>query len=221
MEELKGWEGVADLGKKIVKTLNVRSNDDPLRVWMAHYISELMKNEQAAKSEKQRNSIRRECAKLILHLWSIRYQYDFSDPINSLNRNLKILVGDDPFRQPLVRCSEEAKNEQAIDGTDYEQILELITSLSKDEKQVIFAALTADMPEDVPKVGSGTDDDGGRIDEVDYTKLLKFRDVLVKKSDNPMLKDIIAAKTNSKRKNSVIKALWEISKKRRRLIKKL
>lgn len=221
MVELKGWEETAKLGKKIVKALKCRPHDDPLKAWMAHYISELMKNEMSEENERQRNCIRKKCADLILRLWNIRSRYDQNDPINSLNRNLNILVGGEPYRKSPMDFSDDDGCKMNADGVDHEQALGLISDLSEKEKKVICVALTADMPEEALSADFNDKDDNGGVDVQSFHELLKLRGRMVDASDNPLLKEILDAKSISGRKKVTIQALWEISKQRRRLIKKL
>jgi len=215
---LKGWAETATLGRRIVKALRLSSHDDPLRVWMAHYIAEPMSNEKSVTSDKRRTTIRRECADLITRLWSIRYQYDQSDPINSLNHNIKVLVGDDVFRRPLVDCSDATEDGEKGYVTAYEWTLQLIASLSKKENAVMLAALTAETPDELSDSISGHDEDGKGLE---LSGLLDFRKRIVGSSDDPLLKRVEEAETDSARQEAVADALWELSKQRRRLIKTL
>lgn len=220
MVELRQWEQIADFGKKIVKTLKTRLNDDPLRVWMAHYIAELMKEEKSAKSERHRNSIREEGSDLIIRLWSIRHEFDPNDPINSLNQNIKILVGKDPFREPFVNCSDKEVENEEVEETVFEHCLGSILERSEKEKKVVMATLTTDVSAEDMKIhskGNGQNSDNDLA--INIKALMSFQNKLVK--DDPILKSIVEAKTESERKNLAMQALWEISKQRRKLIKKL
>jgi hypothetical protein len=187
---------------------------------MAHYIAELMKEEKSAKSEKWRSSIRKKCCDVIMRLWSIRYRFDSDDPINSLDRNIKILVGKDSFREPLVNCSDKEDENEEMEGTDFERCLYSILKLSEKEKKVIMVALTADVSAEDMKIHSKGDGQNSDDDlEINIKALMSFRNKLVR--DDPILKSIVEAKTESERKNLAIQALLEISKQRRKLTKKL
>lgn len=219
---MKGWEEIADLGRKIVKTLNTHSSDDPLRVWMAHYIAELMKNEKAAKSKKQQDSIRKNCAELILRLWNIRYQFDTSHPINQLNHKLEVLVGDNPWPRPFVKAKEKGSpKEEKCNITKYERNLKQIDELSEQDKRVIFAALVADLPEEAPEeVNNSQDSTETNVNRL-YKQLISSRNRLVRESEDKSLKEIVDAKSKLARKKAVTQALIKNSMQRRKIIKML
>jgi hypothetical protein len=219
--ELKQWEEIADLGNKIVEALQTRSYDDPLRAWMAHYIAELMKKEEKA-TKTQRTLIRKECADMIIRLWSVRPRFDYYDPINTINRNLEILVGKDAYRRPVVDISNQEGNEAEDIESKYEKTLSMITELSHKEMRTIFVALTAAIPDKVQIVGLKKEDDtNDKIDENNYTELLTIRNRLTNSPDLPSLKIISEAKTDSEKQKATVKILREIDKKRQELIKSI
>ncbi len=184
---------------------------------MAHYIAELMKKEKTAKSEKHRNLIRKQCSELIMRLWIFRYKFDSNNPINSLNQNIKILVGEDPFRRPFLSHSDK---EETQEESDFEQYLNSIIKLSEYEKQVIFSAMTADASEEISEGFSNEDGQESETEfEINITNLINYRDRLTK--DNPVLEGIISTEPGSERNTAVMQALWDISKKRRKIIKRL
>ena len=222
MVELKQWEKIADLGKRIVKTLKTHSNDDPLRVWMAHHIAELMKKEKVATNKKQRDSIRKNCAELILRLWNIRYEFDTSHPINQLNHKLEMLVGDNPWPRQLIKTKgKETSKKEIYKVTKYENNLKQIEKISEQDKQIVFIALTADLPDEIPEeVGSNQDCTDIEIGPL-YTKLTLYRNKIVSESEIKSLKEIVDAKNKLARKKAVTQALIKNNMQRHKLIKML
>lgn len=217
MVELKQWEEIAELGSKIVDTFKTHPGDDPLRVWMAHYIAELMEKEKTVKTEKQRTLIRKQCSELVMRLWDIRYKFDPNDPINTLNQNIKTLVGKGTFGQPFLSCS---KKEETQEEPCFEEYLNSIIKLSEHEKEVVFSVITADATSEMSDTFANEDSQESEKEfGINIRTLLNYRSSLAKK--NPILETIIQAKSKEERRELAMKALWDISKKRRKIIKKL
>lgn len=219
---MKYWEEVANLGERIIKALEIKAHDDPLRCWMAHYIAELMDSEKSAKSEKQRTAIRKNCTELILRLWKIRYRFDPSHPLSQLSRKLEILAGDKPWSRPFVETTEgKAQTKEKHSGPKYEKNLKLIAELAEEDKRVVFIALTADLPRKAPEEFQ----DGENADEADvafnYRNLITTRDRLAKGANTQSLKDIVDAKTKAARKSAIARALMKTNERRQKLIKML
>ena len=215
--KLKAWDEIAALGRRIVQGLKLSPHSDSLRAWMAHYVAELLANERACTNHKRRASLRKQCAELITRLWSIRYQFDPSDPISELNRNIRVLVGDDIMNRPRVDCSDTTGAAEENCETAYEQTLRQIALVSKKESAVMLSALTAGLVEELSGTSSG-DEDGHP--ELDISELLRFRKRVVD-NDDALLTAIEEAETDSARQEAVAEALWDLSKERRRLIKTL
>ncbi|AQQ71437.1 hypothetical protein SMSP2_01811 [Limihaloglobus sulfuriphilus] len=222
MVKLKKWDEIAKLGEEIVKTLSINPNNSLLQIWMSHYIAELIEKEKTAKSKRSRNQIRKECSDLITRLWMIRYKYDPNDPIYSLEQNLKILVGKNPLKKALVNASIEPNNideNMQSEGGGFEHLIASIIKLSEKEKEIIMAALTADVSEE--EVLSYSSDNMQDKNEftLNIKTLINYRDRILN-SDN-MLKGIIQAESDVERMDKMIKALSKTNKQRQDIIKKM
>ena len=90
--EPKSWQEIAALGNRICEDLSNGRELDTLRTWMAHRISELMKLAEAAKADRMRKSLKKECADLILSLWRLERGCSLDNPIHTLNRTICHIV---------------------------------------------------------------------------------------------------------------------------------
>ena len=73
MEDLKASQKIIDLGKSIVKELELDPGVDTLSKWMAHYVAEKIELTEKLTGDK-RTEIEKECFETILKLWEHRWQ---------------------------------------------------------------------------------------------------------------------------------------------------
>lgn len=225
MEELKGWENVAELGNQIIKKLQDQPHDDPLKRWMAYHVAELLEQEKKAKTARKRELLRKECSDLIIKIWKIRRRYDPNDPINRINRGLDVIVAGGQtswmtFQEPAMPEGKGPKRKPK--KLKYDQILTKIMELADKERRVVFAATTADFPEELTdEIQDVEDQQAEKLNVEHYDQLITLRDLFFQKTQSKDIKDIANAKTKTARKKAVAKALHHIDVKRKAYIKML
>src|SRR5574341_407428 len=124
-------KGVLDLGRALVKQLDLDPGVDTLSRWMAHYIAELIEAAEAVKSE-DRPAKLKQCADAIVSLWEHRHQLpDGRRPFEDFEPILRALESLDPanttpryFRSQRVVVDKTKQPEakkwlDAIEGLDY------------------------------------------------------------------------------------------------------
>ena len=90
---------IVELGCKLVKELELESNNDTLGRWMAHHLAELLKRAEKA-SGKEKDALQRECADLIIRLWTCRTSLPTAhrplQSFESIMKAIECLRGDTP-----------------------------------------------------------------------------------------------------------------------------
>ncbi|QGN22555.1 hypothetical protein [Elizabethkingia anophelis] len=105
---------VIELGKLLVKELDLENSVDTLGRWMAHYIAEKIEAAENA-DEAARPEAEEECAKAILDLWHHRWKIqDRHQPLKDFSRLLELLRQMDPeaFDPYYYRLAEQNKKEE-------------------------------------------------------------------------------------------------------------
>jgi hypothetical protein len=114
----KTWPEVARLGDRIVHELGLSESDKTLARWMAHRIAELQQRAANAVSGGERVAARRECADLILRVWTIRRDWPSRSPFSAFLPLLEPLVTDtnsyhwqrNEVRSPWVKAAHELED---------------------------------------------------------------------------------------------------------------
>src|SRR4051812_43936360 len=88
----KPWPDVVRLGQRIVRELGLEDSNDTLGRWMAHRIAELMERAEQAEDKDDREEARRECADLILGVWSRRSGWPYGQPLVNIASTIKGLM---------------------------------------------------------------------------------------------------------------------------------
>jgi len=223
VEELKGWEKVAELGNRIIKKLQTQPHDEPLKSWIAYRVAELMEYEKKAKTARKREVLRKECSDLIIKIWKIRRRYDPNDPINKINHGLDVLLSGS---QPSCVAFQESQipdgmgAQRKLKKLRYDEILTKIMELADKERRVVFAATTAEFPEELTdEIQDIEDQQAEKLNIEHYDQLITLRDLLFQKTQSEDIKDIANAKTKTTRKKAVAKALHNIDVERKAYIK--
>jgi hypothetical protein len=87
---------IIQLGKLLVKQLDLEDSVDTLGRWMAHYLAEKIKTAENAKG-KLKGSAQEECFHLILELWKHRWEVNREHrPLKDFDRLLELLQKIDP-----------------------------------------------------------------------------------------------------------------------------
>ncbi len=121
-----------ELGRKLVKELELDQSVDTLGRWMAHYIAELIQNAEKASAEDKAAKMQA-CCDAILNLWKHHHMLpDGKRPFEELEPILRTLESLDPeddtpryFRSVRAVVDEADENDETrfwlklIDGLDY------------------------------------------------------------------------------------------------------
>jgi hypothetical protein len=92
------YEAVLKLGEKIASELGFDDRADTLSLWMAHYISELIQNAEAARPEERAAELAK-CANAILDIWKHRSEFPVSGrPMGDFEPILRAMESLDPDR---------------------------------------------------------------------------------------------------------------------------
>lgn len=92
MEQSKhSEEEIIKLGKKLVKELNLVYSGNTLARWMSHYLAELMQGIDEAKTEEEKQALKKECCEVILQLWSQKEALPIRKPLDDLRPVIEIL----------------------------------------------------------------------------------------------------------------------------------
>jgi|GEM_PF-764727 polyhydroxyalkanoate synthesis regulator phasin len=123
MEDSKAQDKILDLGKNIVKELELDPGVDTLAKWMAHYVAEKIVLAESLNGNKKKQA-KAECfetiSKLWEHRWSIPHNKPFLQDFESLFETLNKLnpIKDTPFflsPQFLFEMEEEIKTSETIE----------------------------------------------------------------------------------------------------------
>lgn len=223
MEELKGWENVAELGNHLVNKLHIQPHDEPLKYWMAYRVAELMEQEKKAKTARKREQLRKECSDLIINIWKIRRRYDPNNPINRINNNLEILVVRSQTSWMTFKDSptpEGKDTKRKPKKMKYDHVLNKIMEIADKERRVVFAATTAELPDKLTEETQDSEDQRAeKLNIEHYNQLITLRNLLFQNSQSKNIQNIANAKNKTARKKAVAKALHSIGLERKAYIK--
>jgi hypothetical protein len=133
-------EGIYDLGKKLVLELGLENEVDTLARWMAHHISELIKNVEAATGD-ERAAKSKECRDAIIDLWKTRHELpNGKRPFENFEEVFRALERLDPENKtPRYFMSGRPKAADADDPLT--QYLELVEGIDYTARVLIEYAL--------------------------------------------------------------------------------
>lgn len=110
MEKLESQEKVINLGKFLVKQLNLDKSVDTLGRWMAHYLALKISEAENAKG-KDKIALEEECFKTILEIWKHRWKMPSNtNPINNFQPIFDFLVKLNPNRNEPFYFSDLREN---------------------------------------------------------------------------------------------------------------
>lgn len=93
MEPSSDAEAILNLGRKLVRELELENTCETLSKWMAHYLAEQMAEVESAKSRHQRDAAQNKCCELILKIWDKRSSLPGSaKPFGHIEEALKSLI---------------------------------------------------------------------------------------------------------------------------------
>jgi hypothetical protein len=178
---------------------------------MAHRIAELMQRADEAENEDERDEARRECADLILRVWSRRSGWPYGQPLAKLAPALEKLAAEpDPYGRP-PREPEECS---------WAGVFALLDELHKKERRVHQDAALAEFSPDESK--SWLEEHGDDMSEEEADTLSRLvqmiestRDEHFHLGDKPVPN--FGALPDEERTKLVLEALDEIDVERQRL----
>jgi len=89
-----------ELGKLLVKELDLEKSVDTLSRWMAHYVAEKIKKVESLTDGVKKRNAEKECFSLILDLWKHRWHYKPDrQPLRNFNLLFDILENLDPEKE--------------------------------------------------------------------------------------------------------------------------
>lgn len=90
-------KAVLELGKLLVKELDIGKSVDTLSRWMAHYVAEKIKYSELLPDGPKKKNAEKECFSLILDLWKHRWNYKTDrQPLRDFNHLYEVLQSLDP-----------------------------------------------------------------------------------------------------------------------------
>lgn len=136
-------KGILELGRALVKQLNLDPGVDTLSRWMAHYISELIESAETAKIEDRPAKLAK-CADAILGLWERRDQLpNGKRPFEDLEPILRTLESLDPTSNtPRYFRSERTPVDETEQNAETKKWLEIINGLDYSAKVLIRYCIT-------------------------------------------------------------------------------
>lgn len=84
-------EKILNLGKTLIKELELEYTVNTLARWMAHYVSELINKIENTSSEDEKSKLKSECCSVIIQLWDIREKIPIESPTERLKPIIKVL----------------------------------------------------------------------------------------------------------------------------------
>jgi hypothetical protein len=100
-----------ELGRLLVKELNVDSGTDTLGRWMAHHVAELISAIEAAPNENASRKRRKDAFEAIARLWTHRSTYENRiNPLFELKPILQVMGMLDPARNVYVLRNDTTRN---------------------------------------------------------------------------------------------------------------
>jgi hypothetical protein len=120
MENLKAQKKIIDLGKAIVKELELDPGVDTLAKWMAHYVAEKIESAEKLNGKKKMHA-EKECFETILKLWEHRWSIprgkpfmkDF-EPLFETLEKLNPTKENPFFYSPLIELELEKENNKKV-----------------------------------------------------------------------------------------------------------
>lgn len=100
MEQSEQQKAVLELGKLLVKELDLEKSVDTLSRWMAHYVAENINYAESLADGVKKKKAEKECFSLILNLWNHRWHFKPDrQPLRNFNHLFDILNNIDPEKE--------------------------------------------------------------------------------------------------------------------------
>lgn len=145
------------MGQRIVHELDLEDSNDTLGRWIAHRIAELMERAEQAEGESEREEARRECADLILRVWSRRSGWPYGQPLAKIASALKDLAAE---------RSRYSRRLQEPEERSWAGVLPLLEEIHRSEQWIYRDAALASIPvEDLEEAKSWLEEQGEHMPE--------------------------------------------------------
>lgn len=126
-----------ELGKLLVKELDLEKSVDTLSRWMAHYVAEKIKYAETLPDGVKKSTAQKECFSLVLDLWKHRWNYESDrQPLRNFKHLFDILQNLDPekeepyyYRFTKARSSEEES--ESFEPSDLNNLSPLALQIDK------------------------------------------------------------------------------------------
>lgn len=130
MENLETQQRVIELGKALVKELDIEPGNDTLSRWLVHYIAELMVKLENAE-EDQKSQLQQQCFETILTLWQHRSSFKNGHrPFENFEPILRTLAALDPEnRNSYYRFWNQRELDDSVLSDDVKHWTELAVGL--------------------------------------------------------------------------------------------
>lgn len=117
MEKSEQQKAVLELGKLLVKELDLEKSVDTLSRWIAHYVAEKIKYAESLPDGIKKKNAEKSCFSLILDLWKHRWHYKSDrQPLRNFNHLFDILKNLDPEKEePYYYRLGDAQNKEEED----------------------------------------------------------------------------------------------------------
>jgi hypothetical protein len=121
MEQSEQQKAVFELGKLLVKELDLEKSVDTLSRWMAHYVAEKIKYAEALPDGVKKKSAEKECSTLILDLWKHRWHFKPDrQPLRNFDHLFDILQSLDPEKEALFYYRSDIGQSKKSDNNSFE-----------------------------------------------------------------------------------------------------
>ena len=178
---------------------------------MAHRIAELMERAEQAEDENSREQARRECADLILRVWSRRAGWPYGQPLAKVASNLKGLAAEpDTYSKPLDEPEERS----------WASLSPLLNQLLDRERQLYRDITVAGVSPEEPKSLLEEHEEDMLEEEIDsFKSLMLMIDRLRNERSGPggMSASSLSELPEEERNKRVLEALEELDAERQRL----
>lgn len=126
-----------ELGKLLVKELDLEKSVDTLSRWMAHYVAEKIKYAESLPDGFKKKNAEKECFSLILDLWKHRWHYKSDrQPLRNFNHLFDILQNLDPKKEEpyyyrLGNTQSMEEDDESFELSDLKKLSPLALQIDK------------------------------------------------------------------------------------------
>lgn len=203
MAKSKTWKEVVELGKKITSELGVNSSFDIPSNWMAHRIAELMQREKSEKNITKKETVRNECADLIIKVWKIHRGEKMNDPFVVLSQKITQVI---ELLSPYQSIFTEREGIKKTVPRKFGEMLVELKKISGSEQRLCMAGILNSLHKH-PEMEPFDEQDAEQIEKSkkDFEKLTHIREAILAN----LSKEFENTKFTSTSKRTINKAIRE------------